>query len=124
MSKHITPSEVEDINHPVVDSTDKAILKELSNDPTITETSIAGYVGLEPTTVADRISKLKRNGIIQDGWEIDEWTRTAEVSLSALQRAFDHLDVARQDPGTPWHAADEEAHKRLRVTLEEERAND
>lgn len=73
----------------MIDQLDKQILMRLSEDSSISARTIADELKKSPTTIANRIKKLKENGIIKDTGVVlnsqslgFEWTVIIEVLVA------------------------------------------
>jgi DNA-binding Lrp family transcriptional regulator len=75
-----------------LDSTDRAILKELQNDARLPNKDLAERVGIAPSTALERVRGLRRRGLIT--------AFRAEVDTRALGRSLQALLALRVRPHT------------------------
>ncbi|GII56365.1 AsnC family transcriptional regulator [Planotetraspora thailandica] len=75
-----------------LDSTDRAILRELQNDARLPNKDLAERVGVAPSTALERVRGLRRRGLIT--------AFRAEVDTRALGRSLQALLALRVRPHT------------------------
>ena len=88
----------------MIDSLDKSILKKLTEDSSISARTLAEEFKKSPTTIANRIKKLKDAGIIKDqGVVLDsqvlgfEWTVIIEVLVAKGKLVDTENEIAKLD---------------------------
>lgn len=88
----------------MIDSLDKSILKKLTEDSSISARNLADEFKKSPTTIANRIKKLKEMGIIKDqGVVLDsqvlgfEWTVIIEVLVAKGKLVDTENEIATLD---------------------------
>ena len=88
----------------MIDELDKSILKKLIEDASISARTIAEELQKSPTTITNRIKKLKELGIIKDqGVVLDsqvlgfEWTVIIEVLVSKGRLVDTEIEIAKLD---------------------------
>ena len=88
----------------MIDELDKSILKKLIDDASISARTIAEELQKSPTTITNRIKKLKELGIIKDqGVVLDsqvlgfEWTVIIEVLVSKGRLVDTEIEIAKLD---------------------------
>lgn len=88
----------------MIDSLDKSILKKLTEDSSISARTLAEKFNKSPTTIANRIRKLKELGIIKDqGVVLDsqvlgfEWTVIIEVLVAKGKLVDTENEIAKLD---------------------------
>jgi DNA-binding Lrp family transcriptional regulator len=86
----------------MIDELDKLILKILSKDSSTSARTIAEELTKSPTTIANRIKKLKDSGIIQDQGVVlnsqalgFEWTVIIEVLVAKGKLVETELEIAK-----------------------------
>mgnify|MGYP000899922922 CR=1 FL=1 len=77
--------------HEKIDSFDRKILRELTNEARVSQTDLSERVGLSPTTCARRLARLEENRIIR-GYSVD---LNAEA-LGFVITVFVHITLERQ----------------------------
>jgi len=76
-----------------IDSIDQQLLKLLLQDSSIPVNTIAGYLGLHPSTVSYRIRKLKKNGVIKKFTVSVDWRKLGKHVEAALLISCSPKDV-------------------------------
>ena len=86
----------------MIDQLDKQILKRLSDDSSISARTIAEELQKSPTTIANRIKKLKESGIIKDTGVVlnsqflgFEWTVILEVLVAKGKLVDTENEIAK-----------------------------
>ena len=88
----------------MIDELDKSILKRLMDDASISARTIADELQKSPTTITNRIKKLKESGIIKDqGVVLDsqslgfDWTVILEVLVAKGKLVDTEKEIAKLD---------------------------
>ena len=88
----------------MIDELDKKILKRLTEDSSISARNIAEELEKSPTTIANRIRKLKETGIIKDQGVVlnsqllgFEWTVIIEVLVAKGKLVDTENEIAKLD---------------------------
>ena len=86
----------------MIDQLDKQILMRLTEDSSISARTIADELGKSPTTIANRIKKLKENGTIKDTGVVlnsqslgFEWTVMIEVLVAKGKLVDTEIEIAK-----------------------------
>ena len=91
----------------MLDDTDRRLLRQLQNDPSATQSALAGRAGVSPQLAARRFERLRASGVLKGQSARIDWRALGfeiEVSLrftldKADPRAFDaFLAAAREVP--------------------------